>query len=124
MKSQWMIVCGLIFAFLTAIVAVSNMSNVTLNYLFGEVDVSLILVISASVLIGGIIVALFGMKQPQLQKKEIALLKYQIAQIEADNQKLQVELEQVKAKHALLEEDRDKQLHKEAAATSETIEPI
>lgn len=55
MKSQWVIVCGLLVALFTAIVAVFNIKTVPLNYIFGEIQVSLIIIISTCILIGGFI---------------------------------------------------------------------
>ncbi len=80
MKSQWTLIFALIFALLTAIFAVLNVNTVPVNYIFGETDIPLVLVIISSSLLGGLIVGLFGfIRQYRLQKK--------IQQLEAQLQK-------------------------------------
>ncbi|HEY0827117.1 MAG TPA: lipopolysaccharide assembly protein LapA domain-containing protein [Bacilli bacterium] len=70
MKIQWTLIFALIFALLTAIFAVLNVNTVPVNYIFGDADVPLVLVIISSSLLGGLIVGLFGIiRQYRLQKK-------------------------------------------------------
>jgi lipopolysaccharide assembly protein A len=61
MKIQWNLILGLIFALIVAIFAVINVDPVRVNYLFGEAEWPLILVIIGSVLMGGLIVGSVGL---------------------------------------------------------------
>lgn len=61
MKSQWMLISGLLFALLVAIFAVINVGAVEVNYLFGSTSTPLILVIMVSTLLGGLAVGFIGM---------------------------------------------------------------
>lgn len=61
MKFQWNLILGLIFALIVAIFAVINVDPVRVNYLFGEAEWPLILVIIGSVLMGGLIVGSVGL---------------------------------------------------------------
>lgn len=61
MKFQWNLILGLIFALIVAIFAVINVDPVRVNYLFGEAQWPLILVIIGSVLMGGLIVGSVGL---------------------------------------------------------------
>lgn len=61
MKTQWTLILALIFALIVAVFAVINVDPVQVNYLFGEAQWPLILVILGSVLMGGLIVGSFGL---------------------------------------------------------------
>ncbi|HSP21770.1 MAG TPA: lipopolysaccharide assembly protein LapA domain-containing protein [Planococcus sp. (in: firmicutes)] len=52
MKLQWLILLGLIFAVIIALFAVVNVDPVPVNYMFGEAQWPLILVILVSALLG------------------------------------------------------------------------
>ncbi|MFD0698612.1 lipopolysaccharide assembly LapA domain-containing protein [Paenibacillus sp. GCM10027628] len=70
MKMQWILICALIFALITAVFAVSNVEPVQVNFLFTQTNTPLILVILTSTLLGGLIVGMFGMiRQYKLQRK-------------------------------------------------------
>lgn len=60
MKFQWNMLLGIIFALIVAAFAVINVEPVSVNYLFGEGDWPLILVILISVLLGGLIIGSAG----------------------------------------------------------------
>ena len=60
MKMQWMFLLGIVFAILVSIFVVFYVDPVSVNYMFGETDFPLILVILGSVLMGGIIVGSIG----------------------------------------------------------------
>lgn len=60
MKFQWSMLLGIIFALIVAVFAVINVDPVSVNYLFGEGQWSLILVILISVLLGGLIIGSAG----------------------------------------------------------------
>jgi putative membrane protein len=80
MRIQWTLILALVFALFTAIFAVFNVNEVRFNYLVGEADVPLILIILGSTLLGGLIIGSFGIvRQYQLQKK-IRLLQHEIGE--------------------------------------------
>lgn len=100
MRSQWIIVFGLILATLTASVAIFNVELVTLNYIFGQVDVPLIVVISGSILIGGIIVALFGLIHAYVMRKEADKLIMSNQALLKNNNELKSHIERVENAYA------------------------
>lgn len=70
MKTQWIIICALIFALITAIFAVANVEPVPVDYVFGTSQIPLILVILGAALLGGLVVGLYGITlQYRLQRK-------------------------------------------------------
>ncbi|WEG14079.1 lipopolysaccharide assembly protein LapA domain-containing protein [Pullulanibacillus sp. KACC 23026] len=60
MKGQWGLILGLVLALVIAIFSVINVSAVTVNYLFGQAEWPLILVVLGSVLMGGLVVGSLG----------------------------------------------------------------
>ncbi|NEW08758.1 DUF1049 domain-containing protein [Paenibacillus sp. SYP-B3998] len=67
---QWILICALVFALITAVFAVINVEPVQVNFMFSQTHTPLILVILTSTLLGGVIVGLFGMiRQYKLQRK-------------------------------------------------------
>ncbi|QVY60500.1 LapA family protein [Cytobacillus gottheilii] len=75
MKNQWALLLGIVFALIVAIFAVINVDPVTVNYLFGESEWPLILVILGSVLMGGIIIGSVGIVRIYSLQREIKHLK-------------------------------------------------
>ncbi|MZQ85171.1 DUF1049 domain-containing protein [Paenibacillus sp. 5J-6] len=70
MKMQWILICALLFALITAVFAVVNVEPVLVNFIFAQTSTPLILVILTSTLLGGLIVGLFGMvRQYKLHRK-------------------------------------------------------
>ncbi|NOV00832.1 LapA family protein [Paenibacillus planticolens] len=70
MKMQWILICALLFALITAVFAVVNVEQVQVNFIFAQTSTPLILVILTSTLLGGLIVGLFGMvRQYKLHRK-------------------------------------------------------
>ncbi len=59
MKFQWTLVVGLLFAIIISIFAVLNVDAVKVNYVFGETQLPLVLIILFSTLLGVIIGSLF-----------------------------------------------------------------
>ncbi|MCA1056277.1 lipopolysaccharide assembly protein LapA domain-containing protein [Rossellomorea aquimaris] len=91
MKFQWTLLLGIFFALVVAIFAVINVDPVTVNYLFGEAEWPLILVILGSVLMGGIIIGSVGLfrlyvvqRKVRSLEKENLLLKEQIDKVQHD----------------------------------------
>ncbi|WP_210366781.1 lipopolysaccharide assembly protein LapA domain-containing protein [Bacillus sp. REN3] len=77
MKFQWALLLGIAFALIVSVFAVINVEPVAVNYLFGEAEWPLILVILGSVLMGGIIVGSVGLFRMYMLKREVRALKKQ-----------------------------------------------
>ncbi|MBM7554650.1 LapA family protein [Thalassobacillus pellis] len=75
MKAQSYWILALLFALLIAIFAVINVDPVEVNYLFGTGEAPLIIIILASVLMGGIVTAAAGSVRVFRLKKEVRHLK-------------------------------------------------
>lgn len=76
MKLQWLILIGLIFAVIIAAFAVVNVDEVPVNYVFGEAEWPLILVILASALLGFLLSGVLAIiRNYQMQRKVKALQK-------------------------------------------------
>ncbi|XXM73610.1 LapA family protein [Lysinibacillus sphaericus] len=74
MKFQWTLLLGIIFALIVAVFAVINVDPVTVNYLFGQAEWPLILVILGSVLMGGIIVGSVGLFRLYVVQRKVKAL--------------------------------------------------
>ncbi|MGM0844117.1 MAG: LapA family protein [Bacillota bacterium] len=74
MKIQWSLILGLIFALIVAVFAVINVDPVRVNYLFGEAQWPLILVIISSVLMGGLIVGSVGLFRLYVVQRKLKAL--------------------------------------------------
>lgn len=61
MKMQWILVIGLLFAIVVSIFATVNVTEVPINYVFGETSWSLVLVIFGSVFAGVVISLCFSL---------------------------------------------------------------
>jgi putative membrane protein len=107
MKSQWIIVCGLGLALLTAIVAVFNTDVVPLNYIVGEVEVSLIVVISSAILVGGLIVTVFGMVRPYQLNKENERLESLTTELHTENEDLKLRLSEAQAAYSMSKKEQE-----------------
>ncbi|WP_282172580.1 LapA family protein [Cytobacillus firmus] len=85
MKFQWTLLFGFLFALIVAVFAVINVDNVTVNYLFGESQWPLILVILGSVLMGGLIVGSVGIVRIYSLQRHVKLLKRENEKLKAGN---------------------------------------
>ncbi|MCM3708599.1 MULTISPECIES: LapA family protein [Cytobacillus] len=85
MKFQWTLLLGILFALIVAVFAVINVDNVTVNYLFGESQWPLILVILGSVLMGGLIVGSVGIVRIYSLQRQVKLLKRENEKLKAGN---------------------------------------
>ncbi|OIU70693.1 LapA family protein [Rossellomorea aquimaris] len=74
MKFQWTLLLGIIFALIVAVFAVINVDPVTVNYLFGQAEWPLILVILGSVLMGGIIIGSVGLFRLYVVQRKLKVL--------------------------------------------------
>ncbi|WP_077617992.1 LapA family protein [Bacillus sinesaloumensis] len=79
MRFQWNLILGLLFALIVAIFAVVNVDSVRVNYVFGNSDIPLILIILGSALLGGLIVGMFGILRQYKQQRQIKRLEKEIA---------------------------------------------
>jgi lipopolysaccharide assembly protein A len=92
-KVQWALIFGILFALIVAVFAVINVDPVTVNYVFGESDWPLILVILGSVLMGGLIVGLVGVFR-------VFALQRKVRSLEKENAALQAGADEETAKAA------------------------
>lgn len=105
MKFQWALLLGFLFALIVAVFAVINVDNVTVNYLFGESQWPLILVIISSVMMGGLIVGSVGIVRMYALQRQVKLLK-------KENDKLKAEMDKLEAnKKEELEKELDRDIH-------------
>ena len=82
MKSQWMLVLGLIFALIIAVFAVFNVGKVPVDYVFGEAHWPLVLVILGSALLGALVSGFFTVFRSVKTRKEVKTLQKQITEKE------------------------------------------
>jgi putative membrane protein len=87
MRGQWGLITGLIIALVIAVFAVINVDPVKVDYLFGESDWPLVLVIIGSVLMGGLIVGSVGMYKIFGLQKQIKHLKAKISEPPLETEK-------------------------------------
>lgn len=79
MKFQWLILLGLIFAVIIAIFAVVNVDSVPVNYVFGEAQSPLILVILVSALLGVLLSSTVAIIRTFTLKRKVNALQKEIA---------------------------------------------
>ncbi|MFD1863984.1 LapA family protein [Planococcus chinensis] len=79
MKFQWLILLGLVFAVIIAIFAVVNVDDVPVNYVFGEAQWPLILVILVSALLGVLLSATVSIIRTYALKRKVKSLQKEIA---------------------------------------------
>lgn len=79
MKVQASIIVAFIFALLIALFAVVNVDSVPVDYVWGQSNVPLILVIIGSALFGGLAVGLFGIVRQYKLTRRIRALEKQVA---------------------------------------------
>ncbi|MEQ6390062.1 lipopolysaccharide assembly protein LapA domain-containing protein [Bacillaceae bacterium S4-13-58] len=84
MKGQTYFIFALLFAVLIAVFAVINVNDVQVNYLFGNGEAPLVLVILFSTLVGGIITAAFGSVKLFRLQREVKALRVKLAQKDTD----------------------------------------
>ena len=79
---QWNVILALAFALVIAAFAVVNMDSITVNYLFGEASIPLVLVILGATLAGAIIVATFNIANQVANYRKIKRLEKDVASYE------------------------------------------
>ncbi|MDQ0219328.1 DUF1049 domain-containing protein [Peribacillus cavernae] len=83
MKFQWIFLLGILFAIVISIFAVINVDSVSVNYLFGQAEWPLILVILGSVLMGGFIVFSINMVKIYSLRRKIKQLEKVISDFDS-----------------------------------------
>lgn len=84
MKAQWIILVGLILAIIIAVFAVVNVDPVPVNYLFGEAEWPLILVILGSALLGALVSGLLAMVRSFTLSRKVKVLEAEKTKREAE----------------------------------------
>ncbi|WJY28205.1 MULTISPECIES: LapA family protein [Sporosarcina] len=82
MKSQWMLIVGLLAAIIIAVFAVFNVGKVPVDYVFGEAHWPLVLVILGSALLGALVSGLFAVFRTVRTRRELKVLQRQITEKE------------------------------------------
>jgi putative membrane protein len=79
MKTQWLLLIGLVFAVIIALFAVVNVARVPVNYIFGTAQWPLILVILASALLGFLLSSVFSLVRTYSLQRKVKSLQKEIA---------------------------------------------
>lgn len=79
MKTQWLILLALIFAVIIAVFAVVNVDAVPVNYIFGETEFPLILVILASALLGFLLSGVVAIARTYSLQRKVKSLQKEMA---------------------------------------------
>ncbi|MDG5786447.1 lipopolysaccharide assembly protein LapA domain-containing protein [Evansella sp. AB-P1] len=80
MRGQWTLIVGIIVALIIAVFAVINVDPVEVNYIFGQNEWPLVLVILVSVLMGGLIVGSVGMYKLYKLQQEVKTLRKKLGE--------------------------------------------
>ncbi|AZB43760.1 DUF1049 domain-containing protein [Bacillus sp. FJAT-42376] len=95
MKKQWSLLLVIFFALIVAVFAVLNVEPVEVDYLFGQSQWPLILIVLGSVLIGALMAGFSGMSRIRSLRKENKMLK---KELEEERQKPVHSHEELQAK--------------------------
>lgn len=79
MKIQWLLLIALIFAVIIAAFAVVNVDAVPVNYIFGEAEFPLILVILASALLGFLLSGVVALARGYTLQRKVKSLQKEMA---------------------------------------------
>ncbi|WP_121612912.1 LapA family protein [Mesobacillus foraminis] len=82
MKIQWNLILALIFALIVAAFAVVNVEPARMDYVFGTTELPLIIIILASALLGGVIIASIGLVRTMMLHRKIKQLTKENAKLE------------------------------------------
>ena len=83
MKLQWLLLLGLVFAVIIAVFAVVNVEEVPVNYVFGEAQWPLILVILVSALLGFLLSGMVAMARNYALKRRVKALQKELTEKES-----------------------------------------
>lgn len=100
LKNQWSILLGLLFAIIIAIFAVVNVNAVAVNYVFGQSEWPLVLIILCSALLGALVSGFFAMFRSIQQNRRLKELRKQLDEKEMTiatltNEKTQLDNQQI-----------------------------
>ncbi len=84
MKTQWSLIVALLFSLLIAVFAIVNNEVVRVNYLFGSMDISLVLLILGSAAAGAVIMVFLSLVRHVRVGFEVRDLKKKIRLLEED----------------------------------------
>lgn len=79
LKMQWLILLALIFAVIIAVFAVVNVDAVPVDYIFGETEFPLILVILASALLGFLLSGVVALARGYSLQRQVKALQKEMA---------------------------------------------
>lgn len=91
MKEQWKVILIIILLILVVIFALQNTNVVTIDLFFSEFEVSLVLVVLFSILVGVIIGMVSSMSAIQSNRRKNKLLENQLGKEKSDNASLMLE---------------------------------
>lgn len=104
MKTQWMLILGSVFSVIIAIFAVINNRTVQVNYMFGEMNSPLIIVILLSFVIGLLVSASFSLVKLISLKSENKKLTKRLSALEMEYEEKQRQLALIDEPTVLLEQ--------------------
>lgn len=96
MKSQWGWLIALLFAVIIAVFSVVNVAAVTVSYVFGVVNIPLVLIILISALLGALISGILTTIRAVKNKRKAAHLEKEVTQLQ----------EELRSKNRLIEEQK------------------
>ncbi|WP_422123076.1 lipopolysaccharide assembly LapA domain-containing protein [Planococcus sp. X10-3] len=79
MKTQWLLLVGLVFAIIIAVFSVVNVDEVPVNYVFGEAEFPLILVILAAALLGALMSGVVALARGYTLQHKVKALQKEMA---------------------------------------------
>ncbi|MFY4774757.1 lipopolysaccharide assembly protein LapA domain-containing protein [Metabacillus sp. RGM 3146] len=123
MKRQWSIILTIVFALIVAIFAVNNVDSVKVNFLFGQTQWPLILIILGSVLMGGLLLGSTGMFRTYALKRRVKELEKEndALKIEAEKHRISEGAASSDERDPLLKEEREYPVEREIPAHEEPI---
>jgi uncharacterized integral membrane protein len=88
MKRQWSFIFAILFALIVAVFAVINVDPVEVDYLFGQAEWPLILIVLGSVLLGGLMIASAGLTRIYALQRKVKVLEKEKAELINENEAL------------------------------------
>ena len=79
MKTQWLLLLALVFAIIIAVFSVVNVDSVPVNYVFGEAEFPLILVILAAALLGALMSGVVAIARSYTLQRKVKALQKEMA---------------------------------------------
>lgn len=79
LKTQWLLLLALVFAIIIAVFSVVNVDAVPVNYVFGEAEFPLILVILAAALLGALMSGVVAIARSYTLQRKVKALQKEMA---------------------------------------------